>query len=95
MALTYHLFLSAIFPLTYFHPSSFFLPFPLILSLIPFLSSSYSLFFLSPITFLSSSYSLPFYLPSLFFISPIPSPLKIIKGVYKYLFRCQYNTIYA
>ena len=80
MALLYHLFLSAIFSLTYFHPSSFFLPFP------PFLS---------PIPFLSSSYSLPFYLPSLFFLPPIPSPLKIIEGVYKYLFRCQYNTVYA
>ena len=73
MALTYHLFLSAIFPLTYFHSSSSFLPFPPFLSLIPFLSSSYSLFFLSPITFLSSSHSLSFYLPSLFFLPPIPS----------------------
>ena len=68
MVLQYHLFLSAILPLTYFHPSSFFLLFP------PFLST---------IPFLSSSHSLPFYLPSLFFISTIPSPLKIIKGVYK------------
>ena len=80
MALQYHLFLSAILPLTYFHSSSFFLLFP------PFLST---------IPLLSSSHSLPFYLPSLFFLPPIPSPLKIIEGVYKYLFRCQYNTVYA